>query len=343
MKIIRISILCLVCAVAWAQRDSDELQQIDPTTGKAAAVQPAAQAPQTAPTPIPQPTAPATPEPQDLAPAAPTGPQISAAPELPKYPDVRMPGESGWSFGAFVWAPKEHPIFNRGRAAFFPQSSLLTMQGTPKFADGAEVGIALGLHNQLRLSWFTARAAGDFTAPNDMTMWNQTYLAGTLVSTNYTVQDFKLSFDYLSWPYPVESRRFRLLSEWQLQYVSVRSVFDAPQLPLVDSSGNPLLDAGGNPISYAGQGTRWFLTPAFGLGAREYFTKDLRLEINASGFSVPRHWTLWDTDAKLSYRVGHVEVLAGIKAFHYKTSTQAEFFLKNTMISPVVSLRWYSD
>jgi hypothetical protein len=358
VKIIRTGIFCLgLCAVSWAQqRSPDDLQQIDPTTGKPAAVQPgAAPAPQQAqPAAAPQPAAPqqmAPPRPSPVAPpeepqepaAPPTGPTISAAPELPRYPDVRMPGETGWSLGVVFWTPKEHPIFDRGGASTFPQSSLVTMQGTPKFSDGVDLGIALGQHNALRLSWFTARAAGNFTNATDLTLWNQTYSAGTLLSTNYTVQDFKISFDYLTWPYPVESRRFRLLTLWQLQYTSVRAAFDAPALPLVDSSGNPLVDASGNMLSYAGQGTRWFISPTIGLGAHYYVSKNFRVEVNGDGFSIPHHWTIWDLDGSLNYRIGHIEVRAGAKAFHFKTSTGAEFFLHNTMLSPMVAVRWYSD
>jgi len=363
VKIIRTGIFCLgICAASWArQQGPDDLQQIDPATGKPVVTQaapppqtPAQAAPQQAapqatpqqaapPAAAPRPSPVAPPEPAAEPPAPPTGPNISAPPELPKYPDVRMPGESGWSVGVIAWEPREHPLFDRGRAATFPQVSLVTMQGTPKFSDGADFAIALGLHNALRISWFTARASGDFVNASDLTLWNQTYTAGTYISTNYTVQNFKMSFDYLSWPYPVESRRFRLLTLWQLQYTSIRAAFDAPQLPLVDSSGNPLVDASGNPVSYAGQGTRWFLSPTIGLGAHEYISKNFRLEVNGSGFAVPHHWTIWDTDASLNYRMGHIEVRAGVKAFHYKTSTGAEFYLRNTMISPVVSLRWYSD
>ncbi len=350
VKIIRTGIFCLgICAISWAQQqDSADLQQIDPATGKPVASQ--AAPPQAA---LPQqPVAPATaPKPSPVAPpeaaadqAAPsTGPTISAAPELPKYPDVRMPGETGWSAGLIIWEPREHPIFNRGSASTFPQASLVTMQGTPNYSEGAEFGVALGLHNALRVSWFTARAAGDFTNATDLTLLNQTYTAGTYISTNYKVQNLKLSFEYLSWPYPVESRRFRLLTLWQLQYTSVTAAFDAPTLPLVDSSGNLLVDANGNPISYAGQETKWFIAPTLGLGAREYITKNLRLEMNASGFAVPHHWTIWDTDASLNYRIGHIEIRAGVKGFHYKTSTGADFFLHNTMISPVLAVRWYSD
>ena len=41
------------------------------------------------------------------------------------------------------------------------------MQGTPKFADGGEFGMAVGLHNMLRFSYFQSRASGDYTTPVD--------------------------------------------------------------------------------------------------------------------------------------------------------------------------------
>lgn len=348
MKIIRIGVFGLgLCAAGWAQQlVSDDLQQIDPTTGKPATAQTEA-----APPPLPaQPAPPAPADPQQAPPATPqepmaptSGPNIQVAPELPKYPDVRLPGETGWSVGVLVWTPRQQPIFNRGDAAYFPQASLVTMQGTSNFSEGAEVGIAVGQHNAIRVSWFTTRAAGDFTNAEDLTLFNQTYAAGTLISTNYNVQNIKLSFDYLTWPYPVEARRFRLMTLWQVQYISARAGFDAPQLPLVDANGNPLVDASGNPISYAAQQTRWFISPTFGIGAHEYVTKDFRVELNVDGFAVPHHWTIWDTDANLNYRVGHLEVRAGVKGFHFKTSTASDFFMKATFFAPMVGLRWYTD
>lgn len=358
MKILRIGVLGLgLCAAGWAQQlVSGDLQQIDPATGKPVTTQAEAAPPpraaepaapqQPAPSAPPAPAAPQqTPPGTPQEPMAPTsGPNIQVAPELPKYPDVKLPGETGWSAGVLVWTPRQQPVFNRGNGAYyFPQSSLVTMQGTPNFSEGAEIGIAVGQHNAIRVSWFTTRAAGNFTNSQDLTLFNQTYSAGTLIATNYNVQNIKLSFDYLTWPFPVESRRFRLMTLWQVQYTSARAGFDAPQLPLVDASGSPLVDASGNPISYAAQQTRWFISPTFGIGAHEYVTKDLRIEFNVDGFAVPHHWTIWDTDADLNYRVGHLEVRAGVKGFHFKTSTASDFFLKGTFFAPMVGLRWYTD
>lgn len=323
----------------------------NPTAQDPAAQSPATQSPaQAAPpqqqTPLTPQTPPANPTSQNPSGAAPQQsgtPIVNAIPELPKYPDVRLPGEYGWFLGIDAWLPQQQPIFNKGRSSGVTTNSYIIMQGQPKFADGAELGIAMGLHNMLHLSYFNTRAAGDYTAPVDTTVLNgQEYLAGTLVSTDYSVQNIKLSFDYLTWPYPVESRRFRLKTLWQVQYTSVKAGFDAPQLPLFDANGNPLVDASGNPISYATTGTKWFILPTFGLSATEYITRNIRFEASADGFAIPQHSTLYEGESTLNFRVNHFEVRGGAKLFHYKTSTNADFYLRGTLASVFFGIRWYS-
>ena len=173
---------------------------------------PAAAPPQQAPAPQQAPPAPAPPSALQQPP-----------PALPKVPDVRQPGETGWWAGVSVWVPRQHPYMTKGRDAAFTESSLITLQGKPKYAEGAELGFALGLHNALRLTYFETRATGSTTAGVDLHVWDQTYAAGTLVTTDYRLQNGKLSFDYLSWPYPVESRRFRFKTLWQVQWTSIRT------------------------------------------------------------------------------------------------------------------------
>jgi len=193
-----------------------------------------------------------------------------APPPLPKIPDVRQPGETGWWIGVSAWFPTEQPTINKGHGATFTDASLTTLQGKPKYGESVDAGLALGLHNALRVTYLDTRASGNFTNATDVQLLSQTYTAGTLITTDYRLQHAKLEFDYLTWPYPVESRRFRLKTIWAVQYTSMRTGFDAPQLPLVDSAGNPLVDANGNPISYADSGSRWFISPMLGLGVAEF-------------------------------------------------------------------------
>jgi hypothetical protein len=324
-----------------APQDDSSQPAASPQTAPPATTPPAA-APdqQTAPPATPPAAAPpaaAAPQDQTETPK----PTIQAAPQLPKYPDVRLPGETGWWLSVTAWEPREQPVYNRGHAETWPQSSLITLQGEPKAVEGVDFGMAVGLHNSLTVSYFTTRAAGDTTSNVDVVLGTQLYSAGTLISTDYKLSVIKMSFNYLTWPYPVESRKYRLHTLWQIQYVSMRNGFDAPQLPLYDSAGNPLIDAAGNPLDYQTSQTKWFITPTFGLNWTQYLNKNLRLEFNGSGFLLPHHWTVWDADASLNFRLGKLELAGGLKAYHYKTSPEGEFFIQNTMASVFVGARWY--
>jgi hypothetical protein len=322
----------------------------NPTTQNPTTQNPASQKPttQTPPAQNPAPqnpttqTPPAQQNPPDQQPAS-TAPIVVAPPELPKYPDVRLPGEYGIFIGIDTWTPREHPIFEGGRAANVSYPSYVTMQGKANYGKGAEVGIALGLHNSLTFSYLETRSAGDFTTPTNLAVaGGQAYAAGTLVSTDHNIQDIKLSFNYLTWPYPVESRKFRLKTLYQLQYVSAKAGFDAPLLPLVDANGNLLLDVNGNPISYAASETKWFMLPTFGVSATEYITRNLRFEFSADGFGIPRHSLLYEAESTLNFRLSKFELRGGGKFFHFKTSPDQDFYLKGTLASIFVGIRWYS-
>jgi hypothetical protein len=333
--ILSLILLCVIAAPA---------QQTPPSPpDEAAASQsaPPASDQQTQPTATPQ----TPPDQQTPPPARPqTGTIRQPPPPLPKVPDIRQPGETGYWIGADAWFPTQHPTFDKGRGSTFTTPSKLEMQGKPKLAWGGEIGIAIGLHNALRFSYWEDRAAGDFTSTTELRVWNQDYPAGSYISTNYRLQNAKISFDYLTWPYPVERRKFRLKTLWGVQYTGVRTVFDLPTQPLVDpTTGAPILDASGNPVSYAAEGSRWFISPDIGIGVAQWVSRNFRLEANAAGFTIPRHTTNWDADATANVRYGHLEIRVGAKAFHFKTSTDADFYIRGTQASAFVGLRWYSD
>lgn len=285
------------------------------------------------------------PEERQAPPGSASRPKLAEPPPPPpKLPDVRQQGETGWWGGLQAWFPTQHPIFDKGHGAAFTEDSLVNLPGKPKYAEGAELGIAVGLHNTLKFEYFETRANGNIQSiPNTLQLWNQTYDPGTYLSSTYRLQHGKISFEYLTWPYPVESRRFRLKTLWQIQYTSIRTAFDAPQAPIFDSQGNIIVDSSGNPISYAGVGSRWFISPEFGLQTQYYKGRHFRWEANASGWTFPHRNTVWDLDTSANVKYGHFELRVGAKGFHFKTSTQAEFFSHGTIGSAFVGVRWYSQ
>lgn len=325
------ALVCVLCLAGWAQA-----RPLDADASPAPAPAPAAQ--ESATPPADQTPAPA----ESHAPAQTGQPNISAPPDLPKYPDVKMPGETGIWIGLGLGRPNGSPIFDKGRASGITYNSLVTMQGEPKYGENAEFGVALGSHDALVLSGFTTRASGNFPAATALELWGKGYDQGVLISTDYRLKDVKLSFEYLMWPNPVGTHHFRLKTLWQVQYVNARTGFDAPLLPITSTSGGALLNSSGQVITYQASGNRWFMSPTLGLSGTEYLAKFIRLEVNGSGFALPRHWTIWDTEGSLNFRFGHFEVGGGVRAFHAKTSTNGSYYVRGTWLTPQVSLRWYS-
>src|SRR5579883_3078912 len=106
-------------------------------------------------------------EDRPLPPGSSSLPKIQAPPPPPpKVPDVRQPGETGWWVEVDAWFPTQHPEqFAGHKFAPNPVTALgqsltgtvdgnVTLQGKPKLAEGGEIGVALGLHNTLRFTYW---------------------------------------------------------------------------------------------------------------------------------------------------------------------------------------------
>lgn len=257
-------------------------------------------------------------------------------PAPPKVVDVRMPGETGWWIGITGWLPVGSTYLDKGKDVSFTAPSYLKFPGTSKGQPGGEFGVAAGLHNTLRFTYMFSKAAGTQTAANDLVAFGQTYYKGDQVATSYKFSNYKISYEYLTWPYPVENRHFRLKTLWQVQYITFKSHYDAPI-----KSSTP--DANGTLTDYSAIGSKSFFTPTFGIGIHEYATRNFRFELNGSGFGVPHRFHLVDVDASIGYRVGKIEVRAGGRALKFRTSAKSDYYNYGTLGGAYVGVRWYSD
>jgi hypothetical protein len=270
------------------------------------------------------------------------GSSLMAVPELPKVPEVQMPGERGVSFGADGWSANPKPELEKGS---FPYAYLgnIRMMGTPNAHQGFDGSVGIGLHNVLRVSYFSTRASGNVYAPSELGLITQVYLQGDYLATDYLLQNYKIAFDYLTWPYPVKTSRFRLKTIYQFQFFRIRAGFDAPLLPITDAYGNPLSDNNGNPLSYATRHTYQFFLPEFGLGGQYWVTRGFRLEAGGTGFSIPHHQNSWNFEGSANFRAGHYELRVGYRGFHFRSSAQQDFWMRGTMVGGFIGVRWYSD
>jgi len=264
-------------------------------------------------------------------------------PPLPKIVDIRMPGERGIAFGLGGWSPDSNVSILKGRAAPTEYPGSLYLNSARRYGESVEFSVAAGLHNVVRFTYDVTRAGGSNFAPTDLVLWNRHYYAGNYITTSYRLRHLKASFEYLTWPYPVKTSRFRLRSMWQVQYIDIQTTFNAPLNPTTDANGNPIVDAMGNLVLYDATGTKWYVTPAVGLEAQQYFTPNISLEAAASAFAIPHHTNLWDMDAALNVRIARYEVRLGIKDFHFHSSPNVEFAMRGSLIGPFIELRWHSD
>src|SRR4051794_38231867 len=138
---------------------------------------------------------PKPPEERQAPPGSASRPTIQQPPPPPpKLPDVRQQGETGWWAGLNVWFPTQKPVFDKGREATFTEPSRVELQGKPKYVPGAELGLAVGLHNTLRFTFFQSQAAGNIESiPTTLHLWGQTYEPGTYLATTYKLQNGKIS------------------------------------------------------------------------------------------------------------------------------------------------------
>ena len=262
-------------------------------------------------------------------PPAPQGPTTQQPPPLPpREPDQSMPDEGKISVGLFGWIPTGQPTIDKGKATTDVTPSRLQFPGKPKQIEGADVTIPVGKHHDVRASYFRGSASGNTTITSNLLLWGGNYSAGDFLNTNYRLQNVKVSLDFLSWPYPLGSRRIRVKTLWQFQYAHMTTGFDAPLLSTVNGPNT----ASGNKTVYA---------PSLGLGIAYYVSPNFRLEANASGFAIPHHWTIWDADASAAYRFGKVELRAGGKAFHFRSSPQGDYYLRGTFAGGFVGLRYF--
>lgn len=242
----------------------------------------------------------------------------------------------GLSITAFYWYGTGHPVMGTGHLDTAATPSSLDYAGKPRPAPGAIVSIPIGKYHSIHVSYFRVQGVGNPTAPEALIIYGTGFLQGDYLATHYTLQNAKVSLDYLSWPFPVKDSKFHIKTLWEFQFTTIASSIDAPLR-------HGETDASGNLIQTYGYGSNWFIYPSFGLGADYLFSHRFRFEARASGFAFPHHATVYDAEASLNYRFGKMELQGGVKTFHFKTSPGQNEFLQATYPGAYVGLRWYPE
>lgn len=290
---------------------------------------PPAQTPpgQAAPQPQTVPGTPSIPKPTIQLPPAPA-PQTTTS-TIPPQHDT----EGDYiSVEPFYWLTKDSPVIAAGNGNFV---SALTAPYTPpgslhfpahsKYGEGIVVTAPTSHENSLQFTWTHVRGANAAYIPVPLNFFGNSFAAGDLLYTNFRVTTLKLSWNYLTWPYPSKGAKLRIKTLYEIQYAMISGAFNAP------ADVNAVQTGGSKDIIF----------PTFGVGVEYHLAKRFYLNVKASAFGFPHRADIVDGEGEMVLRMGHVDAFIGDKYYHFKTSPQAnDQYFFYTMTGPFLGLRF---
>ena len=267
---------------------------------------------------------------------APSTGQQNVAPQPgppPEEPNVLEDG--GFSIEPMYWLNRAQPALYGGLQD--AQSETYGSQSYPGKANaalGGELAIPTGHSNTLRFSYFRVQGNSNVTETQSPTLFSEAYAAGDYLTSNYNIQSAKLSWDYLSytWRKPMGNIHFKTL--YELQYTTISTNFAAPFVPITT-------DSNGNTDDNTASGSKSVILPTLGGELEQAIGHGFRWEIKGSGFGIPHHAVIWDAQADIALRISKFELIAGEKAYHFKTSPQADQYFSDTLDGVFVAVRYY--
>jgi hypothetical protein len=282
---------------------------------------PAQQPPPPAQQPPPPVTAPGTPSiPKPVVQLPPPVPT-----QTPTPPQERDTGGDTFSIMALYWLNNDQPVMRGGAGDTTLLQGNLHFTGNKKYAYAGVVTIPTSRENSLEFTYWRKQGYGtSVIGDTTYNFFGNNFAPGDSVLTRYTLEGLKLSWNYLTWPYPSNGAKLRIKTLWEVQYVGIGTTFDAPA----------------DPDAIPTNGNKSVILPTLGLGVEYHPAKHLRLEAKASGFGIVHHSDIWDVQASVVLRYGRLEFFLSEKGYHYKTSPQGDQYFTQTILGPVGGVRF---
>lgn len=240
--------------------------------------------------------------------------------------------DGGFSIEPFYWLTRAQPTMRGGAGAATFEG--LDYPGHSDAGMGAELSIPTGHSNTLRFTYFRVLGNANSTATQSTLIFSEPYDPGDYLAEHYNLQSAKLSWDYLSYTWRKAPGNIHFKTLYEGQFATISTNIGAPFKPATtDSSG----DVDDNTTS----GSKHIFLPSFGGELEQEIGGRFRWEIKGSGFGIPHHSVIWDAQADIAIRISRFEIIAGEKAFHFKTSPQAEQYFTDTLSGVYGGIRYY--
>ena len=280
---------------------------------------------QDSPPPAQTPTQPATP------PAATASQPVVMPSPAPPVKDPYVLDDGGLYIEPFYWLNRAQPTLQTGKAATAP--GIFPYNHHALSGLGGEIGIPAGRSNTLRVSYFRIQGNGNATLAQDATIFGESYTSGEFINATYKIQALKMSWDYLSYSWHKPNTIIRLKTLYEVQYVNTSINMSAPFF-------TPVSDASGNTDYGTASGTKSVILPTFGLAMGSTIGKYFRWDVRGSGFGLPHRSDIADVQGSVAVRLGKVELIAGERFYHFKTSPKSDEYISDTLQGVFVGMRF---
>jgi len=272
------------------------------------------------------PQAPQTP-PADPPQAPPAQVKPAPAPQAAKPPaPPRENIEDMFSISAFYWLPKGQPGFRAGTSVPDPKSGELDLTKNPNRGNGFQITFPTGGFNRLEIGYWRLYDAGDVISPHKVSIYGANIQAGERLNTEYKLSNIRAAWNYLTFPVPPFDSKLRIKTFWEIQWTRMDPIIGFPEAKNNPAPINPKQN-----VFY----------PGVGVGAEYVFSpKHFRLESRFSGMGWPGRSYYWDVEGSAIGRISHVEILATMKGFSFRSSPKNETYMKGTYWGPMLGVRW---
>lgn len=285
-----------------------------------------------------QPPAPAGAQPPPAEPAPGEAPAPQAPPPAPNPARaVRPPRElpstinngTGFSIEPIYGFTSIYPELRRGKANLAVDPSDYVYPHSPKKGWGARVTVPTNRNGVLRFSYYTTKSTGSEIASKDLNLFNTQITTGDLLLTEYLIQNFKISYDYLTYFWRHGNQEVRLKTLWEGQRISV------------ENRNTLVALADGSFQVTSLPGVKSVTLPTLGMGIEHTMSRHFRWEAKASGWGLPHKSAIGDVEGTVNVRYGHFELVLGGRSLYFKTSTKGDQYNRGTLRGPYIGLRYY--
>lgn len=230
------------------------------------------------------------------------------------------------SVSLFYWRPNQglEPGLFRGEQSTLTVSQRFDM-AVPTRSNGIMITLPTLGSNRLEIGYWDTSASGAVRAKERLNIYAANVAPGELVTSNYKIRNVRVSWNYLSFPVPPVEAKFRLKTYWEIQHTRIKPEIRFPEAP----------------VPNARVGNQQSVTlPGVGVGVEYVPSRRFRLDARLSGMAFPGTSRYVDAEATLIGTFGGLEIFAGGKGFHFRTTPKEETYQQAAMWGPVFGLRW---